>query len=78
MMVFDGIGIASNIEDAMLAMHLFNENEPDFKLKSVSDRYGVGTVLSRSQYLRIRYLMSARGLVWSAPSLRERQTTPSR
>lgn len=42
MMVFDGIGIAPNIEDAMLALHLVNENEPDFKLKSVSDRYGVG------------------------------------
>lgn len=42
MMVFDGIGIAPNIEDAMLALHLINENEPDFKLKSVSDRYGIG------------------------------------
>lgn len=42
MMVFDGIGIAPNIEDAMLALHLVNENEPDFKLKSVSDRYGIG------------------------------------
>lgn len=42
MMAFDGIGIAPNFEDAMLALHLINENEVDFKLKSVSDRYGVG------------------------------------
>lgn len=42
MMAFDGIDIAPNIEDGMLALHLVNENEPDFKLKSVSDRYGIG------------------------------------
>lgn len=43
MMAFDGIDIAPNFEDAMLALHLINENEPDFKLKSVSDRYGIGS-----------------------------------
>lgn len=43
MMAFDGIEMALNIEDAMLAVHLLNENEPDFKLKSVSDRYHIGT-----------------------------------
>lgn len=42
MMAFDGIEIAPNFEDAMLALHLINENEPDFKLKPVSDRYGIG------------------------------------
>lgn len=42
MMAFDGIGIAPNFEDAMLAVHLLNENEPDFKLKSISDRYHIG------------------------------------
>lgn len=42
MMAFDGIEIAQNFEDAMLAVHLLNENEPDFKLKSISDRYGIG------------------------------------
>ena len=42
MMAFDGIDIAPNFEDAMLAVHLLNENEPDFKLKATSDRYGVG------------------------------------
>lgn len=42
MMAFDGIEIAPNFEDAMLAMHLVNENEPDFKLKSIADRYGIG------------------------------------
>lgn len=43
MMAFDGINIAPNFEDAMLALHLVNENEPDFKLKSVSDRYSIGS-----------------------------------
>lgn len=42
MMAFDGVEIAPNFEDAMLAVHLLNENEPDFKLKSISDRYGIG------------------------------------
>lgn len=42
MMAFDGIKIAPNFEDAMLAMHLFNENEPDFKLKPTADRYHIG------------------------------------
>lgn len=42
MMAFDGIDIAPNFEDAMLAVHLLNENEPDFKLKSISDRYNIG------------------------------------
>lgn len=42
MMAFDGIEIAHNFEDAMLALHLINENEPNFKLKEVADRYGIG------------------------------------
>lgn len=42
MMAFDGISFAQNIEDVELAMHLFNENEPDFKLKSTADRYHIG------------------------------------
>lgn len=42
MMAFDGIKIAPNFEDAMLAMHLYNENEPDFKLKPTADRYHIG------------------------------------
>lgn len=42
MMAFDGIQIAPNFEDAMLAVHLLNENEPDFRLKSTSDRYHIG------------------------------------
>lgn len=42
MMWFDGIDIVPNFEDGMLALHLVNENEPDFKLKSVADRYGIG------------------------------------
>lgn len=43
MMAFDGIPIAQNIEDAMLALHLVNENEPDFKLKETADRYHIGS-----------------------------------
>lgn len=42
MMTQDGIDFAANIEDAMLALHLINENEPDFKLKSTADRYHIG------------------------------------
>lgn len=42
MMAFDGVSIAENIEDVELAMHLFNENEPDFKLKPTADRYHIG------------------------------------
>ena len=38
----DQIPIAPNFEDAMLALHLLNENEPNFRLKDVSDRYGIG------------------------------------
>ena len=42
MMYFDGIDFAPNFEDAMLAAHLLNENEPNFKLKDISDRYSIG------------------------------------
>ena len=42
MMSFDGIKIAPNFEDGELALHLINENEPNYKLKDVSDRYHVG------------------------------------
>ena len=42
MMYFDGIDFAPNFEDAMLAVHLLNENEPNFKLKDISDRYSIG------------------------------------
>ena len=42
MMQFDGIDMVPNIEDAMLALHLLNENEPNFKLKDVADRYNIG------------------------------------
>lgn len=41
-MAMDGIEIAPNFEDAMLGVHLLNENEPNFRLKDISDRYGVG------------------------------------
>lgn len=42
MMATDGIEIAPNFEDAMLAVHLLNENEESFKLKEICDRYGIG------------------------------------
>lgn len=42
MMEFDGIEIAPNFEDAMLGIHLLNENEPSFKLKEICDRYSIG------------------------------------
>ena len=42
MMAMDGIQMAPNFEDAMLAVHLLNENEPNFRLKDTSDRYHIG------------------------------------
>ena len=42
MMATDGIEIAPNFEDAMLAVHLLNENEESFKLKEICDRYEIG------------------------------------
>lgn len=42
MLAADRVPIAPNFEDAMLALHLINENEPSFKLKEVCDRYGIG------------------------------------
>ena len=42
MMWHDGVEYANNIEDGMLAVHLLNENEPNFRLKDLSDRYGIG------------------------------------
>lgn len=42
MMAMDGIPMAPNFEDAMLAVHLLNENEPNFRLKDTSDRYSIG------------------------------------
>lgn len=42
MMATDGIKPAPNFEDAMLAVHLLNENEPSFRLKEICDRYGIG------------------------------------
>ena len=38
----DGVPIPTNIEDAMLSLHLLNENEPNFKLKDTCDRYKIG------------------------------------
>ena len=38
----DGIPFAANFEDAMLALHLVNENEPNFRLKDTADRYSIG------------------------------------
>lgn len=42
MMAFDGIEPAMNFEDIQLGIQLLNENEPNFKLKDMSDRYGIG------------------------------------
>lgn len=42
MMYQDGIPYSLNFEDAMLALHLLNENEPNFRLKDFADRYGIG------------------------------------
>lgn len=38
----DMVPMAPNFEDAMLALHLVNENEPNFRLKDTADRYHIG------------------------------------
>ena len=42
MMAFDGIEMAPVFEDGQFALQLINENEPNFKLKDVADRYHIG------------------------------------
>lgn len=42
MLAADGVPYSLNIEDAMLAVHLLNENEVNFKLKDLCDRYHIG------------------------------------
>ena len=42
MLKADGVDYALHFEDAMLGVHLLNENEPNFKLKDICDRYGIG------------------------------------
>lgn len=42
MLKHDGVPYVSNIEDAMLAVHLLNENESTFTLKGLADKYGIG------------------------------------
>lgn len=42
MMAMDGIPMAPHFEDVQLAVQLLNENEPNFKLKDLCDRYEIG------------------------------------
>jgi len=42
MMAMDGVPIAENFEEVMLAIQLLNENEESFKLKELSDKYHIG------------------------------------
>lgn len=48
----DGVPYAPTIEDAMLALHLLNENEPNFRLKDTCDRYGIGDGSLQESVLR--------------------------
>lgn len=43
MLYHEGVPYSLNFEDAMLALHLINENEPNFKLKDFADRYHIGS-----------------------------------
>jgi DNA polymerase-1 len=45
MMIQDGFELPrrTGVEDYMLAFHLLNENEPSFALKSIADKYRIGT-----------------------------------
>lgn len=57
-----GIPIPEHFEDAMLALHLVNENEPSFKLKEVCDRYGIGDGSLQESVLEDRVLARCREL----------------
>lgn len=48
----DGIPVAPNYEDVMFALHLLNENEPNFQLKDTCDRYGIGDGSLQEQILQ--------------------------
>lgn len=46
------IPFEGRVEDAMLAAHLMNENEPNFQLKNTADRYGIGVGSKDEEDLR--------------------------
>jgi DNA polymerase-1 len=54
MLFQDGVPYAPNIEDAMLSAHLLNENEPEFKLKVLGDKYLSGKASAEETALLAR------------------------
>lgn len=56
------IPMPDHFEDAMLALHLVNENEPSFKLKEVCDRYGIGDGSLQESVLEDRVFERCQGL----------------
>lgn len=71
MLAHDGVDIRDeNAEDVMLALHLCNENEPNFRLKDSAAKYlGIGAVTEQKtleQELRDRGL--GKGGMWQLPA----------
>lgn len=56
MLYADGIPYAEKIEDIMLAVHLINENEPNFRLKDICDRYKIGDGSLQESILKDRVI----------------------
>lgn len=52
----EGIKPAATYEDGMLALHLLNENEPNFQLKDSADRYHIGEGSHQESILKDKVL----------------------
>lgn len=66
----DGMVIRNPMEDVMLAAHLMNENEPNFKLKETANRYlGKGASIEQQ---KLKDLMETKGYgmgeMWKLPA----------
>ena len=58
----DGVEFAPNYEDAMLGVQLLNENEINFKLKELCDRYGIGDGSLQESILKDKVLEACKSL----------------
>jgi DNA polymerase-1 len=62
------IPLENHVEDAMLAAHLLNENEPNFQLKSTADRYSIGVGSKDEEDLKVHVFNMVKGLVKTSTS----------
>lgn len=64
MLAAEGVKIPPKFEDAMLALHLVNENEPSFKLKEICDRYEIGDGSLQESILEDKVFEECQKLGW--------------